>query len=140
MLITLCVLLTGQHPSGTLGLLYKTVWQGLLPVVLEADLPPPTPTAVAVFPVVVHGGKTQQTENIVVAGFSDGGLRFYKSVSNQGVVGVYFCRVINGTTPFLSTILILVTTFMYVCVVDVVGHVFCLPQWYAVNADIQLHL
>ena len=114
MLIAQCVPFTGQHPSGTLGLLYKTLWQGLLPVVLEADLPPPTPTAVAVFPVVVHGGKAQQIENIVVAGFSDGGLRFYKSVSNQRVIGVYLCSVINATTPFLSTILILMTTFMYV--------------------------
>ena len=82
-----CIPFTGKHPSGTLGLLYKTVWEGLLPVMLETDLPPPTPTAVAVFPVVVHGGKTQRTENIVIAGFSDGGLRFYRSVSNEGFVG-----------------------------------------------------
>ena len=80
--------LTGKHPSGTLGVLYKTVWEGLLPVVLEGDLPPPTATAVAVFPVVVHGGKTHRVENIVVAGFSDGGLRFYKSVSTEGFMRV----------------------------------------------------
>lgn len=84
----MCVILTGKHPSGSLGVLYKTTYEGLLPVVLEADLPPPTPTAVAVFPVVLRGGKRQWTENVVVAGFSDGGLRFYKSVSTAGCVEV----------------------------------------------------
>ena len=84
---TVRTILTGKHPSGSLGVLYKTTYEGLLPVVLEADPLPPTPTAVAVFPVVLRGGK-MQTENVVVAGFSDGGLRFYKSVSTAAFVEV----------------------------------------------------
>lgn len=86
-------------------MLYKTTYEGLLPVVLEADLPPPTPTAVAVFPVVLRGGKRQWTENVVVAGFSDGGLRFYKCVSIAVFVEV---EVNRGSYFFYSWALVYV--------------------------------
>jgi hypothetical protein len=59
-----------------LGYMYGTVWEGLLDVVREPDVPRPTATTVAILPIVFDG--TEALSTVIVAGFDDGILRFYR--------------------------------------------------------------
>ena len=60
--------------------MYGTVWEGLLAVVRAPDVPRPTPTTIAVLPLVWEG--RGEVVNVLVAGFDDGILRFYREVSS----------------------------------------------------------
>ena len=93
-----------------LGYMYGTVWEGLLDVVREPDVPRPTATTVAILPIVFDG--TEALSTVIVAGFDDGILRFYREASEA--VCMHLCvRTYTAHMLYLCTHMLYIRIYVH---------------------------